>query len=449
MSEKSEILPIKMDGKNYFSWVFQFRMFVKGKELWGHIDESIPKPTQNAEKAKWESNDAKVITWILSSVDSKIVLNLRSYTCAKDMWAYLKKIYNQDNPARRFQLELDISEYSQGTMSIQEYYSGFIIIWAEYKELVYANVSIEGLKTLQAVHEITQRDQFLMKLRHEFEPVRSNLMSRAPTPSLETSLSELLRDEQRCLTQAALEQKDIGSNPLDAAFVTQARGKDVSTKQCYSCKEFGHIAINCKKKYCNYCKKPGHLITECRRRPQIRSLNAFYAAPAEGSYMVPNALYAAPVHTSTTSSAMTPEVVQQMIQSAFSAFCLKGKTTSSPVWYVDSGASNHMTFSSAQLANIKPYMGNLQIQTANGEVVPIKAMGDIPHTLPLHNVFHTPRLASNLISVGQLVDDNCNVSFSKSGCIMQDQASGKVIGKGPKCGIKDWGILMPKNCCSC
>lgn len=317
MSEKSEILPIKMDGKNYLSWEFQFHMFVKGKELWGHIDGSIPKPTENAEKAKWESNDAKVITWILSSVDSKIVLNLRSYTTAKDMWAYLKKIYNQDNPARRFQLELDISEYSQGTMSIQEYYSGFINIWAEYKEIVFAKVSIEGLKTLQAVHEITQRDQFLMKLRREFEPVRSNLMSRAPTPSLETCLSELLRDEQRCLTQAALERKDIGSNPLDAAFATQARGKDVSTKQCYSCKEFDHIAINCKKKYCNYCKKPGHLITECRRRPQNRSPNAFYAAPAEGSHMVPNALYAAPAHTSTTSSAMTPEVVQQIIQSAF------------------------------------------------------------------------------------------------------------------------------------
>ncbi|KAF7140818.1 hypothetical protein RHSIM_Rhsim06G0128500 [Rhododendron simsii] len=392
MSEKSEILPIKMDGKNYFSWEFQFRMFVKGKELWGHIDESIPKPSQNAEKARWESNDAKVITWILSSVDSKIVLNLRSYTCAKDMWAYLKKIYNKDNPARRFQLELDISEYSQGTMSIQEYYSGFINIWAEYKELVCANVSIEGLKTLQA------------------------------------GTHSIIGD----LTQAVLEQKDIGSNPLDAAFATQARGKDVSTKQCYSCKEFGHIAINCKKKYCNYCKKPGHLITECRRRPQNRSPNAFYAIPVEGLYMVPNALYAAPAHTSTTSSAMTPEVVQQMIQSALSAFCLKGKTTSSPVWYVDSGVSNHMTFSSTQLANIKPYVGNLQIQTANGEVVPIKAMGDIPHTLPLHNVFHTPRLASNLISVGQLVDDNCNVSFSKSGCIVQDQASGKVIGTGPK-----------------
>lgn len=118
-------------------------MFVKGKDLWGHIDRSIPKPTEKVEKEKWESNDAKVITQILSSVESKIGLKLHSYHCAKDMWAYLKTIYNQDNPAIRFQLELDIFECSQGIMFIQEYYSGFTNMWVECKELVYANVSIE------------------------------------------------------------------------------------------------------------------------------------------------------------------------------------------------------------------------------------------------------------------------------------------------------------------
>ena len=113
MSEKSEILPIKFNGKNYFSWEFQFRMFVKGKELWGHLDGSVPKPPAGTEKStitQWETNDAKIISWILSSVESHLVLNLRPYQeSAKNMWEYLKKIYNQESAARRFQLELDIS----------------------------------------------------------------------------------------------------------------------------------------------------------------------------------------------------------------------------------------------------------------------------------------------------------------------------------------------------
>ena len=50
------------------------------------------------------------------------------------------------------------------------------------------------------------------------------------------------------------------------------------------------------------------------------------------------------------------------------------------------------------------------------------------------NVFLSPSLSANLDSVGKLVDDDCHVSFSKSGCVVQDRVSGKMIAKGPKCG---------------
>ena len=46
----------------------------------------------------------------------------------------------------------------------------------------------------------------------------------------------------------------------------------------------------------------------------------------------------------------------------------------------------------------------------------------------------SPGLASNLLSVGQLVDNNCNVNFSRDGCLVQEQVSRKVIVKGPKVG---------------
>lgn len=119
-----------------------------------------------------------------------------------------KKIYNQENSARRFQLELELSECSQGNLSIQDYYSGFLNLWPEYQDLVYATVSQEGLSTLQQVHEVSKRDQFLMKLRRDFEPIRANLMSRIPSPSLDICLAELLREEQRCITQSILEVKN-------------------------------------------------------------------------------------------------------------------------------------------------------------------------------------------------------------------------------------------------
>jgi hypothetical protein len=61
---------------------------------------------------------------------------------------------------------------------------------------VHSQVPKEALATLQAVHSESQRDQFLMKLRLEFESARAGLINCTPVPSLEVCLGELLREEQ-------------------------------------------------------------------------------------------------------------------------------------------------------------------------------------------------------------------------------------------------------------
>jgi transposase InsO family protein len=50
------------------------------------------------------------------------------------------------------------------------------------------------------------------------------------------------------------------------------------------------------------------------------------------------------------------------------------------------------------------------------------------------NVFVSPDLSTNLISVGQLVEENCSLHFDQSDCCVQDQVSGQEIAKGPKVG---------------
>ncbi|CAL8083802.1 unnamed protein product [Prunus armeniaca] len=128
---------------------------------------------------------------------------------------------------------------------------------------------------------------------------------------------------------------------------------------------------------------------------------------------------------------VTPDMIQQMIISAFSALGLSGKpfSTSSP-WYFDSGASHHMTNNADSLTNVNKYFGNLKIHTADGNHLPITATGDVSSSLT--DVFVSPGLTTNLVSVG--VDNDCKVEFSKSGCVVQDQQSRRMIAKGPKVG---------------
>ncbi|XP_042978314.1 uncharacterized protein LOC122309034 [Carya illinoinensis] len=327
-----ESFAVKFTGKNYSAWEFQFRLFVMGKELWGHIDGSAPAPQDVEALSKWQIKDARVMTWILSSVEPHLVLNLRPYKTAADMWNYLNTVYNQDNSARRFQLEYEMANFTQGSLSIEEYFSGFQTLWTDYSDIVYANVPAAALSAVQAVRATSKRDQFLMKLRPDFEIARSNLMNRAPVPSLDACLSELLREEQRLLTQASMAHQASASVPISVAYAAQGRhkGRDMRAVQCFSCKAFGHIARDCPKKFCNYCKKQGHIISACPIRPERKQGTAFHTSTgASSSAALPAASPVVPIPVPTTlanPNTLTPEMVQQMIISAFSAFGLSGSS---------------------------------------------------------------------------------------------------------------------------
>ena len=104
--------------------------------------------------------------------------------------------------------------------------------------------------------------------------------------------------------------------------------------------------------------------------------------------------------------------------SAFSALGLQGNDVTSNFWIVDSGASNHMTNSTSILKNVRKYRGLSEIQIANGNNLPITKVGDITPTF--NNVFVSPKLSTSLISVEHLVDNNCDVNFSRNGCLVQD-----------------------------
>lgn len=65
------------------------------------------------------------------------------------------------------------------------------------------------------------------------------------------------------------------------------------------------------------------------------------------------------------------------------------------------------------LKNVRKYHSSSEIEIANGSTLPITKIGDINQVFK--NVFISPKLFTSLISVGQLVDNNCDVHFSRNG----------------------------------
>ena len=182
--------------------------------------------------------------------------------------------------------------------------------------------------------------------------VRAGLINRKPVPTMDECLGELLREE-RLTSQHAIAQDTVSTEIFNMAYTAQGKGKFKSPPQCYSCKEFGHIAKNCSKKFCHYCKKEGHIIKDCHIQLKNQFSRALYIVDQSN-------LVTMPLNQPTvlgSSSTLTPEHVQQMIISALFALGLQGKTQLLLFpWLIDSVASNHMIGNSEALQDFVSMM---------------------------------------------------------------------------------------------
>jgi hypothetical protein len=80
-------------------------------------------------------------------------------------------------------------------------------------------------------------------------------------------------------------------------------------------------------------------------------------------------------------------------------------------WYVDSGATNHITGELEKLTTQDKYLGNNQIHTASGSGMKIDQVGHtVAHTpsrdLSLNNILYVPQSSKNMISVHHFTRDN-------------------------------------------
>ena len=79
-------------------------------------------------------------------------------------------------------------------------------------------------------------------------------------------------------------------------------------------------------------------------------------------------------------------------------------------WFLDTGATQHMTSDNGKLIDCKPYFGSNKIMVGNGQKLNITHTGNtILHTgknvVKLENVLVVPDIKKNLISVSQLTSD--------------------------------------------
>jgi hypothetical protein len=101
-------MSVRLDGKNYSYWSYVMRNFLKGKKMWGYVSETymIPKNIKEGDAVlieTWETNNAKIITWINNSVEHSIGTQLARYKTTKEVWDYLQRLFTQSNFVKQYQ----------------------------------------------------------------------------------------------------------------------------------------------------------------------------------------------------------------------------------------------------------------------------------------------------------------------------------------------------------
>ena len=132
------------------------------------------------------------------------------------------------------------------------------------------------------------------------------------------------------------------------------------------------------------------------------------------------------------------------------------------VWYVDLGASKHMTHHKNWFNKLHAPKKPRYVEIGDDTLHPIEHVGKVPlsmhdgKTNHMADVLHVPTITKNLVFVGQMVDQGLQMKFNKHGCFVEDfQSSFKLVAKRKRIGrmftldvnmpIKSAALFTSKN----
>ncbi|KAK3010459.1 hypothetical protein RJ639_010668 [Escallonia herrerae] len=288
-SESNQVTQVKLKGSNYSYWSYLLKVYITGKELRGYLDGSVVAPRESDTnyaklQQEWETNNARILSWINNSVEPSIGMHFSKFTSAKEVWDYLEGLYMQSNFAKRYELENVIRGERQDDKSVQEFYNVMNGIWDQLDLM--DPLELRKLAIYQKVREEQKLVQFLMALRTEFKPLRGSMLHRSPLPSVDKVLSELVAEETRLksslLHSMQTQVVPVATQrpqflPLVPSRATPPSGNfRVALDECSFCHEKGHW----KRDYPKLRKKgilpsPNHFSQNSRNAQRTMNTGAF------------------------------------------------------------------------------------------------------------------------------------------------------------------------------
>lgn len=216
------------------------------------------------------------------------------------------------------------------------------------------------------------------------------------------------------LLQGIMDEKANGSEKAMAAKCFNASKGGAKKRKCFTCGSVFHLSFECKqnkkKRKCFNCGKTSHLFKDCRlpKRKQDDDTKVNQSKNAQSKDEQPKG----------DQNNDKEKVLVALFNSELITDEMKEK------WFVDSGASSHMTNRKDILQNLRAVQKK-EILIANSAKLEGNLIGDVKLKLQvaeeemictIRDILYVPNLCANLISVNQLNRQGNSVLFEAGNC---------------------------------
>jgi len=167
------VINITLDGSNYPEWSFCVETALRCHGLYSHLTDDPPKSDGNNASiiTTWQINDGKVMAAMVNSIKQSMIMSLRKFKTAKQIWSALKQRYVQDSGALLHNLMQQIHVIEQGDMSIDDYYSAYDRLMGSLTSMVNECTAADC-----PAHKFIERFltyRFVMGVKPEFDSIRT------------------------------------------------------------------------------------------------------------------------------------------------------------------------------------------------------------------------------------------------------------------------------------
>ncbi|CAL9226316.1 unnamed protein product, partial [Arabidopsis halleri] len=400
-------------GEKYHLWSLKMKTMFRSQEVWdlvenGFEDANPAAPDQQLRESR--KKDAKSLFLIQSALDEDILSRIVAVNTSHEAWEILKREYLGDQKV--ITVKLQTLRHSFETISmkeketIQEYLARVSTIVSQMKS--YGDSLSNETVVSKVLRTLTPKFEYVVPAIME-----ANDLS---TYTFDEMMSSLLSHEDRLMKKIEKSEEKAfqvkgefsaqnnsgygrgrgsfrggrgrgrsggrgdsgrGTGQSDSVSLSYNRGTDKSNIQCHYCKKYGHMQVDCWKK-----------------------------------------------QNEEKQASFVEEDVQPRLFMAY-----KSLDVSKTMWYLDSGCSNHMSGIKSMFKEIdesyklKVKLGDDKEVQVEGRGIVVVHNGDGNLKL-IYDVYYIPELSQNLLSVGQMVENNCSIFFDGNVCVIKNKKSG-------------------------